>query len=76
MRLQLRVVAAVLDDFQAAAGDAAVEDLLGWQENATPEAVARRKEREERYGLLGGGVDSATVIRASREVRDHEAGDR
>ena len=52
--------------------ESAVEDLLGWPENATPEAMARRKKREERFGLSGGGVDSATVIRASREVRDHE----
>ena len=52
--------------------ESAVEDLLGWPEDATPEAVARRKEREERYGLSDGGVDSATVVRASRAVRDHE----
>ena len=52
--------------------ESAVEDLLGWPENATPEALARRKEREQRFGLLGGGVDSGTVIRASREVRDYE----
>ncbi len=52
--------------------ESAVEDLLGWPEGATPEAMARRAKREERFGLLSGGVDSGTVTRASRAVREYE----
>ena len=51
--------------------EGAVQNLLGWPEGATDEARALREERERRYGLSG-GIDTATVIRANRELRDYE----
>ena len=51
--------------------EGAVENLLGWPEGATEEALARRTERDERYGLSG-GIDSGTLIRVNRQLRDYE----
>lgn len=51
--------------------EGAVENLLGWPEGATDEARARRDERDKRYGLSG-GIDSGTLIRANRQLRDYE----
>ena len=51
--------------------EGAVENLLGWPEGATGEALARRAERDERYGLSG-GIDSGTLIRVNRQLRDCE----
>ena len=51
--------------------EGAVENLLGWPEGATEEALARRAERDKRYGLSG-GIDSGTLIRANRQLRDYE----
>ena len=51
--------------------EGAVENLLGWPEGATEEALARRAERDERYGLSG-GIDSGTLIRVNRQLRDYE----
>ena len=51
--------------------EGAVENLLGWPEGATDEARARREERDKRYGLSG-GIDSGTLIRANRQLRDYE----
>ena len=51
--------------------EGAVENLLGWPEGATDEARARREERDKRYGLSG-GIDSGTLIRTNRQLRDYE----
>ena len=51
--------------------EGAVENLLGWPEGATEEARARREERDKRYGLWG-GIDSGTLIRVNRQLRDYE----
>ena len=51
--------------------EGSVENLLGWPEGATDEARARREERDKRYGLSG-GIDSGTLIRANRQLRDYE----
>ena len=51
--------------------EGAVENLLGWPEGATDEARARREERDKRYGLFG-GIDSGTLIRTNRQLRDYE----
>ena len=51
--------------------EGAAENLLGWPEGATDEARARREERDKRYGLSS-GIDSGTLIRANRQLRDYE----
>ena len=48
-----------------------VENLLGWPEGATDEALARRDARDKRYGLMG-GIDSGTLVRTNRQLRDYE----
>ena len=50
----------------------AVQNLLGWPGGATDEARALRKERERHY-VLTDGIDSGTLVRAQRAVRDHES---
>jgi SAM-dependent methyltransferase len=51
--------------------EGAVENLLGWPEGAADEARAHRQERDKRYGLFG-GIDSGTLIRTNRQLRDYE----
>ena len=51
--------------------EGAVENLLGWPEGTTDEALARREERDKRYGLMG-GIDSGTLVRTNRQLRDYE----
>ena len=51
--------------------EGSVENLLGWPEGATDEALARRDQRDKRYGLMG-GIDSGTLVRTNRQLRDYE----